>query len=161
MYAGNMYPDQLSPLGSATTAFYYNDNTSKGAAIVNQTENYTTVYFGIGLEMIAEQNIVNDIIAATDALFNPSGTSVSTIENNMSLGQSYPNPANNYAIINVNVQNNSTLVINDISGRVIFEQNISSSDRMVKINTANWKSGMYYYQLKGENNIKAKKLFKL
>ncbi|MEA3505439.1 MAG: Omp28-related outer membrane protein [Bacteroidota bacterium] len=162
MYSGNMYPDHLAPLGDATTAFYYNDNTSRGAAIVNETDVFSSVYFGVGLEMIAEEAVVDDIIAATNSLFNASGNGIFQIfEDKTVLGQNYPNPANDFTFIKVGVQSNSTLIVNDISGRVILEQNINSTDKMIKINTSNWKSGMYYYQLKNANNVKAKKLFKL
>lgn len=161
MYDGNMYPDEMSPLGDATVSFYYNNNSSKGACIYNETETYTSIFFGIGMEMIADQQVVNDIIAKVHDLWT-SGVSTHQIDpDSFALGQNYPNPAKEYTCFTITSEQISILTITDINGRIISEQEVTAGTTLINLNTSAWTAGIYYYTLGNPDQRITKKLIKL
>lgn len=160
--SGNTYPDEISPKDSITKSiFYYNTNT-KIAGIRTVTSNYKVVYLGIGIEMLATVAVRNDIVKKSMDWFN-GATSVDEFDNAMSalsLGQNYPNPADDYTFVNVvNANDNQNIVVTDIYGKIVAKYNINNNSTSIKINTAELASGIYYYSI--ENNGKLIKTQKL
>jgi hypothetical protein len=159
-YGGNMYPEEIAPLGDAVNSFFYNSNPSKGAAVYNETETYTSIYFGIGMEMIADQQVVDDIISTINEMWAPSGVNINPVTQNALLGSVYPNPFDNRVSIEVNLTEGMTLMVTDISGRKVYTEQINTNESLININTTRWNSGIYFYQLQGENPSALKKMIK-
>jgi hypothetical protein len=88
-------------------------------------------------------------------------TGINTISNEGSF-KIYPNPVNNYFIVNYVSSTNSNFVmtVNDISGREILSKIISSNNNSEVVETNTWAAGEYFVQLKDANNkiIKTEKV---
>jgi len=66
----------------------------------------------------------------------------------LTAGQNYPNPAGNSTIVPLsNVENNMTLEVVDVQGRVVSSQPVNAGAATVEINTENIEAGMYFYRL--------------
>ena len=102
VFGGSMYPDEIDAGEGAQVIFNYNTE-AKHAAIMYEAENYRSVYFGIGLEMISKTEIRNQIIGLTRAwLANEMvGVEYNAAINTLLNGQNYPNPAKEYTYIKV------------------------------------------------------------
>jgi hypothetical protein len=70
----------------------------------------------------------------------------------------YPNPASNTITFHEStVSNNRELIISDISGREVYYQSNINNSTQITINTSSWKNGIYFYELKGNNeNLRGK-----
>ncbi len=89
IYGGNMYPDQVDPLGDAISIFKYNDSDAKSAAVRVSTDVYKIVYMGFDPSM-APQDAMNEIIKRAEDWFN---VSVGMEETTVTTHRIYPNPA--------------------------------------------------------------------
>ncbi len=85
-------------------------------------------------------------------LANPFTSSQKAEYNSFSLGQSYPNPANQTAIIpfTLNTNKNVTITVRDIMGRVVEVKelgNMVAGNHQVQISTQELSNGIYTYTL--------------
>jgi len=67
---GAMYPDQISPSGSAETIFKYNGVNSAAIKYADATNNYKVVYLGVDLAMLSNVMTKTDIIRRSYLWFN-------------------------------------------------------------------------------------------
>ena len=72
-----------------------------------------------------------------------------TEEFSKSSKNSYPNPFSNQLTFKLKTSA-TRLVINDINGKVIYNSSVDNQTK-IEINTAHFKSGMYFYELLDEN----------
>jgi PKD repeat protein len=70
MFGGNMYPEQLEARDGAFEPFFYDAAMSKCGAVRAETGDYKVVYFGIGLEMLGNEAVKDEILAVTKAWFD-------------------------------------------------------------------------------------------
>ncbi len=92
--------------------------------------------------------------------YNCSLSSISSITDNYSL-TAFPNPAKDKVTINYTVDNNNdnTIQIYSINGKVIYQEKLSSEKHTLTLDVSNWASGIYMYSIISENrNRIAKKL---
>ena len=83
-----------------------------------------------------------------------SSTGVSELANsNISI---YPNPANDFVV--VKSENNSEIIISDLSGKVVY-QNINNR-ATEKINISSFTTGVYIVTVKNDNSVYTQKLIK-
>lgn len=85
----------------------------------------------------------------------------SNLQNNIIDCNIFPNPANNFInIIIHNVNNNSTIQIIDLFGKVIYQNEMKlTSDRIYKqINVSNVQKGMYVIKISSEKGVVSKKV---
>jgi hypothetical protein len=148
-YGGNyFYPDEVNASGGGVAIFKYNNgNKTAGTRKTNGT--YKVVYLGIGVEMVGNTTSKYEILKWSHDWFYGL---VSTEEfdaamNNISLGQNFPNPANTNTTIAVNADNDMTLEIMDIQGRVVMTQQVVAGTTQVEVNTSSLVAGMYMYRL--------------
>jgi len=151
-------------------------------ATVNSGETYTLNYtFTLPANWDeTEINIIGMLIAPdgtidnagkatiTEAVANGyvSGTSMQVSVNELSqidaTLQVYPNPANDYATIEVNLpsESNATLRIVDLSGKEVASRNYGSmtGSSTITVNTANYVSGMYVVELVLDNAVFQRRL---
>lgn len=149
VYAGNMYPDQITAISPAVPVFYYNSGTTKQAAIRCEADTFRVVYFGVGLEMLSTVAVRNQIMKLTRNYFNRvySGVGFDAAVAAL-LGQNYPNPANTSTVFPIkNGNEGMVLTITDLTGRVLLKQPVKSGSRQVEINTAVMPDGLYVASL--------------
>lgn len=81
-YGGNMYPDEIEPVGDdATSIFYYNNNTAKSCAVKVNNGTYKVVYLGFDPAMVSNATVQNDIIKNSAGWFASSFFASASIEN--------------------------------------------------------------------------------
>ncbi len=68
----------------------------------------------------------------------------------------FPNPANDFVIIEADYI--SEILITDLSGKVVYQNNINSSKERINIST--FESGIYILSVKDENSVYTQKLIK-
>lgn len=157
VFGGNMYPDQISALAGADQAFYYNGNASKGSVVKNETDDYRCIYFGIGLEMISDVDVRNEIISLSRAWLtgDASGIEFNDAAQALMLGQNYPNPAQSYTFIPVNNANKGArLEVLDMNGRVVKSAQMNESV-LYKLNVEDLPQGLYTYRLLNGSQVSA------
>ncbi|MDY0102002.1 MAG: Omp28-related outer membrane protein [Lentimicrobium sp.] len=160
VFAGNMYPDQIDAGAGATVIFNYN-TTDKHAAIRNETENYRSVYFGIGLEMIGDNDIRNQIVNITRQWLSDGmvGVEYDAAINTLLNGQNYPNPASDYTYIRVTeAAKTGVIEIYNLKGQIVSSQTIDNS-MLTRIDVSHLPEGVYAYRVISANNTsEARKL---
>jgi hypothetical protein len=150
VYAGNMYPDQITPLQNATATFYYNTTLTKIGAVRSTMNAAKVVYFGVGLEMVQNADVRNDILKKTYDWFmlDIVGMEEKTGNATATLGQNYPNPANDQTTIELSgISRDMMLEVTDITGRVLLSKKVEANSTRIQVSTSNLQPGIYMYRL--------------
>jgi len=134
IYGGNMYPDEINPLGDAISIFKYNDNDSKSAAVRYTNGIYKTVYLGFDPSMGSAESM-NEIIKRTDMMFKGIVDIDEMEENSVKF---YPNPASD--VLNIAAPYASIFIYNAI-GQLVYET--KASMETTTINISDFESGTY------------------
>ena len=151
VYGGaNLYPDHIHNATDNGAIFLrYNDNG--GGAVRVETDHYKVVYFGIGMEQIGDTEVADLLVKTShDWFYEIVGThDFDQILNGLSLGQNTPNPANDYTLIDIAgaVNQQSHLEVVDLSGKVIYKQEVSVGQKEISVNTSAWSNGLYFYRM--------------
>jgi hypothetical protein len=145
------YPDQIDTASGSLPVFYYNSSLTKMGGLRYTNGTYKVVYLGVGVEMISDTNVRKAMVQITHDWFHGiiSGTDeFSQALNAMYMGQNYPNPADDYSVINVSgVPAGSTLSIYDMRGVLVQTMNVDNSLNTIRLNTSSWPAGAYTYRL--------------
>lgn len=91
----------------------------------------------------------------------PPESGLSNINNTNLLTNAYPNPADDFTKIDLDLggMNNAEIVFYNVLGEEIYKQKLNRNKRTLTINTTNWTDGIYYYSLlNNNNNLTTKKL---
>lgn len=153
VYAGNMYPEEINAGPGADIIFNY-VTTAKHAAIKYEAENYRSIYFGIGLEMVSNAAVRNEIISLSREWLSAEMTGVEYGEaiNSLFSGQNYPNPASDYTWIPVSeTAAGGNIEIFNLNGVKVKSQKLGS-DLLVNVNLGNLTPGIYTYRIVAGNN---------
>ncbi len=160
MYNGNMYPDNISARDDADEVFYYQLN-DKAAAVKMVTDKFKVIYFGVGIEMIGLPFITDKILRQTYYWFNNS-LSTEEYENSMSglfIEQNKPNPANQWTIIPLSLENNGELKLYNVEGKEIRSMRVNKGTSEIKLDLDGLKPGIYLYRIiSGGHSSDLKKL---
>jgi len=151
----NLFPDEITPIGTGGTIFYYNTGTTKPGAVRATNGTYKVVYCGVGMEQLTNISVRNMIIKLSYDWFNGTISSTQEFDNAMfGLGQNYPNPGNAFTIIPLlNVDKQLTLDICDLTGRVIYTEQIQNNATQLMVNTSSFAEGMYLYRLSDNKSV--------
>jgi hypothetical protein len=154
--ASYFFPDELTASSVGTPIYKYNATAKiAGVRAVNWNMGWKTVYIAPGMEMLGATESSAIIKLAHDWFYGL----VSTEEFDKSmlmLGQNYPNPATGVTYIPVvNAEEDMTLEVIDLTGRVISSQQVIKGTEVVEVNTSNLVSGMYMYRLLNETGVSA------
>ena len=162
VFGGNMYPEQISARTGADDVFYYNAAHTKAAVVKADNGTFKMVYFGIGLEMLGNEDVKNQIIAVTRDWFNDGLTSVeyNEVMSKLNIGQNFPNPVQDLTTVYIEqLESNAVFSLMDINGKSIIELNVESLSNEVVLDLSNLRSGTYLYHLTIDGkNSETKKL---
>lgn len=155
------YPEQIEPNGvDATSVFTYNAGTKVGG-VRAETSDFKTVYFGIGIEMIADDAVRDAVMAATYAYFRGDleGIDYDALISGL-MGGAQPNPAVNSTVIPMtNINSDYQLTVTDLTGKVILTDIVKAGTSSYTLNTADLSAGMYlYYMSSGNSRTQTEKL---
>jgi len=95
----------------------------------------------------------NDSISVTVS-YHATGVSIQDLVAKINFSNAYPNPANAYTNFTYDIPkgiNNATLIIYDLLGSVVTKQAIADKNGTLRINTAKYTDGIYFYSLIAEN----------
>ncbi len=160
VYAGNLYPDVITAGAGADLIFTY-VTPDKGAAVKYNATNYRSLYFAVGLEMLSNVDVRNQIISLSrEWLTNEmTGVEYDAAVNMLINGQNYPNPASEYTYIKVTeAAAGGNVEIYNMTGKMVMQQQLGSS-LLHRINLGNLPSGFYSYRVvNGKSISEAQKL---
>ena len=95
--------------------------------------------------------LVKDMVdAAVAGTFVKTGIGMEENYNNASF-VSYPNPASSMITFEMPATKTASLVIYDITGKVIFNQNINATSGIYNLDLSSYQSGMYIYNILSGN----------
>ena len=77
--------------------------------------------------------------------------SIGIFENSEIEGSVYPNPANDAVVVSINATGNAKLIVTDITGKVVMNNEISLANGKSNVNIASLNSGMYIFNIVLEN----------
>ncbi|MFI5150849.1 MAG: T9SS type A sorting domain-containing protein [Bacteroidia bacterium] len=151
------YPDAIKPVGLGTTIYLYNDTSIAGVRATNGT--WKTVYLGAGIEMLGNAMDRRYIVKRAHDWFYGLYTGI-TDHGSLTrmLGQNYPNPCAGITNIPLEgIQNDMSLQVIDLTGRVIQTVPVPHGTELLNLNTANLAPGIYMYRLlDGQRMLAAK-----
>ncbi len=92
--------------------------------------------------------------------FKITGAALSTTKSDFEIFAIYPNPSNGLVLISLSTTNDVKINLNDISGRLIFNETFKNSDLVFKkeINFNNLSKGIYLINVESDGKIASKKL---
>jgi hypothetical protein len=158
VYGGNMYPEEINAGSGAEVIFDYN-TSAKHAAIMYDAPEYRSIYFGIGLEMLSNVAVRNEIISLSRQWLSDGMVGVEYKEAMSALtsGQNYPNPAVDYTWIAVseNASGGVIEIYNITGSRVI--SHATGSSLLNRIDLGNLPAGVYTYRVVAGKNVSAAK----
>ena len=70
----------------------------------------------------------------------------------------YPNPCDNLLSIDIDLLNQSSITISDISGKIIYQQKLNFMQTILDVSSLN--SGIYFLELLSDNKKQIKKIIK-
>jgi len=146
-FGGNTYPERITPIAPAVPIMRY--SAVKIGALRAQTSNYKVVYFGIGPEQVASEEVAHLMVGLSHDWFY-GAVSVEEFDAAMNaLGQAYPSPANTEVNIPVGTFNGvATLEVFDATGRMVISQGVNGDRSIITLNTADLNSGLYSARLR-------------
>ncbi|MBL4655652.1 MAG: Omp28-related outer membrane protein [Bacteroidia bacterium] len=155
-YGSNYYfPDEIVATGNGQNVLYYNDDADDVAAVRNiswgTSSNYKTFYLGIGIEMVQNDLVKEEIVQTVHDWFS-NITSTEEFDKQMKnltiLGQNYPNPSNGQTSITLNnLETNGYIEILDVTGRVVLKEKVVKGQDQITLNTKDLDAGSYMYRL--------------
>ena len=143
IYGGNMYPDEIDPIGTGEQIVYYNGGTSKGAGVRSMTGSAKVVYLGFDPSMVTDVDVRNDIIVKTfDWFMNGVGFE----EMNQTAISVYPNPFKDQLNINMALDGKTQVDLVNVLGATVYSQEFNTAN--IRMNTKNLENGVYILILK-------------
>lgn len=156
----HVYPDEMLPFGAgASTIFKYENNKTGGVRV--QTDEFKVVYLGVGLEMISETEISDEIVKLSHDWFYGliSSTEFDKAVKALGIGNAFPNPAKDQ--INIPLQGEwqgeLQLELRNLVGSVVKSVNTNGGETVITIDCADLPSGTYFYNITDGKNISAAK----
>ncbi|MCB0514964.1 MAG: Omp28-related outer membrane protein [Chitinophagales bacterium] len=152
------YPDVIKladGISTASAIFDYNDNSSLVCGIRNESANYKTVYIAIGMEMVENESVRNDIITKAHNWFYD-GVEIIGFENlnNEQAVGIYPNPAQNkLSLVTNNISGKVLVQLNDLSGRLVKSYIVDATSGNTSISLDEVTNGAYLCQIFSESAL--------
>jgi thiol-disulfide isomerase/thioredoxin len=155
------YPDQIETSDADGFEIFAYTGGTKIGGVRSETDDYKTVFLGIGLEMVADEAVRDQIMKLSHDYFYGvlNGIEFDQAMQNL-LGNASPNPAQQFTNVTFNgLESNVQMVISDVSGRVIQTLQVPAGTTNMEIDVTGMESGMYFYHITdGINQSAAQKL---
>lgn len=153
-YSGNMYPDVIKPKTGADYVFHYLNDTKKSVTKC-ETDKYRAIYFGIGLEMLNDVTIRNQIISISRIWLTGDmvGIDFDKAASSILTGNCYPNPANSFTLLPISGETRDAIVeVLNANGGVVAVQNVNGLS-VVKLDVSNLASGSYFWRVRSNGQV--------
>lgn len=148
-YGGNIYPDEMTPINGGIAIFNYNGLSAKVGGIRYQGA-YKMVFLGIGIEMISDAAVRDEVVNLTYRWFNDL---ISNEEFDASIKKLnvYPNPSNGKVSIPNLIENESyNIIVFDAQGKKVFEETKTSTEDNLVMDFQNLPTGSYTLKVEGK-----------
>jgi len=155
IYGGNMYPDEIDAINNGISFSTYNGNANKGSGVRSIIGTAKIVYMGFDPSMLNDDDVRNDIIAATYAWFM-NGVGFNEIsEKEIRL---YPNPVTSQLSINIDIETSSTVIVEmyDILGKVVYSKefnSLQSGNQILSVTPSQLKNGLYIVSVRNGQEV--------
>lgn len=153
----NKMTNQADSIGGTFSAFYTNQTTfTKFASPIFYnsavTPDTAVIYIisSVTKKPIPGTSIIIDNLGLTGGA-NGVMDALSTLKNNV-----FPNPATTELTISNIDLSVSSLVVTDLAGKVVEKTTLVNNESL-KLNTSNYTGGMYFYELKNDNQLVVQK----
>lgn len=159
-YAGNMYPDQITPLAGAVATFYYNTAKTKTGALryQNSTTGSKVAYFGIGLEMVQTAAVRDEIMKQThDWFYGLVGIDNQPVDIHISIS---PNPVQDKLTLsfNLSAKQDVSYTITNVLGEVILSGELGATEKgNVSLDLSGNAAGVYFANVNTAKGTSVKK----
>lgn len=148
-YGGNIYPDEMTPVGGGVAIFNYKGDAAKVGGIRYQGT-YKMVFLGIGIEMISDVAVRDEVVKLTYRWFNDI---ISNEEFDAAIKRLnvYPNPSAGEVTIPSLIENESyTISVYDVLGKKVFEETKTAFEDHLVMDFKNLASGSYTLKVSGK-----------
>jgi hypothetical protein len=166
-----MYPSAGTPItttdGAAQTFSFSETPTYASIASGNPAQFSNNFWYNTGTftyeYIVWVQDIVNDQVLQSSSAFTSSLTSsMVEFKDNSSIGV-YPNPASDYAVVGIKLNNASSvdISITDVTGKLVYSNNgtkVNEGTNEIRINTSEFASGTYNVVVNTADGVLKEKL---
>ncbi|MCB0403116.1 MAG: Omp28-related outer membrane protein [Flavobacteriales bacterium] len=156
-YNGNMYPDQVNPKTGGLNIFNYPGSKSAGTRYENGT--YKVVYMGVGMEMVQNTTVKNDIIKWSHDWFYGL-VSTEEFDNFANSGMKvYPNPNNGNFTISINAEGVYNLSVVNLLGEEVYHAKVNNASATnVNVDLSELPAGVYVVKLANNEHVATQKI---
>ncbi len=157
VFAGNTYPDQITPIAPAVPIMRYN-NPSKIGGLRAQTATHKLVYFGTGPEQMVNTAVADQMVQLSHDWFYGI-VSVEEMDATLAglLGAVYPIPASNSLIVPLaGLQGTVRLQVCDATGRVVVERAVNTANATMELDVRTLACGTYTLRMIGADRSAAR-----
>lgn len=146
-------------MGNGNIYQWYKDNEAIAGAnantytIVNAQETDSGIYFC----EITNPSLPDLIIRRANITVNVDDT-LSVLDNESDIFKLYPNPVSNWLMIDLGNQNNATMTIHDVNGKLILKRSIETNLQATDV--SQWQSGLYIVTLTSDSKSINKRIIK-
>jgi hypothetical protein len=149
--------------GVAQTASFTHTVTTVALPTASGTTNFwsTTVTPVYEYVVWIQDTVSNQILQSAAAKVSPGTVGLVELKNNSNIGV-YPNPAKDFAVLGLRMNNASAveISISDISGRIVYsnKSEVAEGDSQIRINTSDYATGVYNIVVTTRDGILQEKL---
>lgn len=154
IYDGHMYPDNITAVQGADEVFYYRSN-NHAAVVKTVTDNFKTIYFACGLEMVGQPMITNQIMKLTYQWFNGllSEEEYNEAMSGIFAGEAFPNPTHGLSRIPVQLTKEGVLNLYNSSGQQIRSVTVAKDQRELVLDVSGLEADVYYYRITSGDEV--------
>jgi hypothetical protein len=163
VFAGNTYPDQITPTGNAVGILHYTTDVNKIGGLRSHDGATKVVYFGVGPEQMSNPSVGRAMIELShDWFYGTVGVEDPFAALDELLGQAYPVPTSDRITIPLNdPELNTVLSVFDATGRLVMEERVSKGTSQVVLDVSELTVGVYRYSLRSSSGYTTAKAFQV
>ena len=142
VFAGNNYPEEITPLAPASSILTYNVPTKIGGLRV-ETSDYKLVYFGTGPEQMTDANIGLQMVKLSHDWFH-GVVSVNELDAAFASLLAWPVPADRLLTVDVTgIRSAATIALHDPAGRTVISQQVQPGSTTTLVDVTGLSAGGY------------------
>jgi hypothetical protein len=137
------------------TSRYYTDTTTLGVLHSSQTT-YAWYDSAHAYPLLRMDSIVTPLGTTRHILFSDIGAGINHLSQSQVSANIFPNPNNGNFTLNYNLSSPKAILnVRDITGRLVYSQNINGMSGKETIDVSSLSQGIYYWELSAVNEISA------